>query len=298
MLNPYVIETHDLSKRYGNFDAVQSLSLRVAGQRITAFLGRNGAGKSTTIKMLLGMTHPTSGSGAILGRSITDAKANREARRQVAYAGEDKQLYGYMTVEEMVRFTKSFYFDWRPEVEKRLLQQYQLPLDKKVKALSKGMRTKLALLLAFSRRPALLILDEPSEGLDPVSIEELLQAIVAAAADGTAVFFSSHQIAEVERVAEHVCIVDRGKLAIDLSLDEMRQDYRRITAGFNTQQSADRFQIQGIRQMHASGRQVTLLATHNADEIVALVRSMEPVSVDVTPISLREVFLETVKEKA
>jgi ABC-2 type transport system ATP-binding protein len=248
--------------------------------------------------MLLGMTHPTSGTGTILGKCITDEKANREARRQVAYVGEDKQLYGYMTVEEIVRFTKSFYPDWRSETETRLLKQYRLPLDRKVKALSKGMRTKLALLLAFSRRPALLILDEPSEGLDPVSIEELLQALVVAAADGSTVFFSSHQIAEVERVAEDVCIIDHGKLVLEFSLDDMRQGYRRITAGFTTEQPAEKFRIQGIRQMQASGRQVTMLATHNADEIVELVRSMEPVSVDVTPISLREVFLETVKEGA
>lgn len=166
MQNSYMIETHGLSKRYGTFDAVQSLCLQVSSHRITGFLGQNGAGKSTTIKMLLGMTHPTSGDGKILGRSITDAKANREARRKVAYVGEDKQLYGYMTVEQIVRFTKSFYPDWRPEIETRLLRQYRLPLDRKVKALSKGMRTKLALLLAFSRQPALLILDEPSEGLD------------------------------------------------------------------------------------------------------------------------------------
>src|SRR5437764_1337116 len=97
------------------------------------------------------------------------------------------------------------------------------------KALSKGMRTKLALLLALARRSELLILDEPSEGLDPVSIEELLQTLVAAAAEGTTIFFSSHQIAEVERIADRVCIIDRGTLAADFSLDYMRQAYRRIT---------------------------------------------------------------------
>jgi ABC-2 type transport system ATP-binding protein len=94
------------------------------------------------------------------------------------------------------------------------------------------MRTKLALLLALARRSKLLILDEPSEGLDPVSIEELLQALVAAAAEGTTIFFSSHQIAEVERVGDHVCIIDRGHLVADTSLDEVRQEYRRITFGF------------------------------------------------------------------
>src|SRR5258708_6246064 len=139
MSEPCVIETHELTKRYRNFDAVRSLSLRVTGQRITGFLGRNGAGKSTTIKMLLGMTHPTSGAGSVLGRSITDSKANTEMRQEVAYVGEDKQLYAYMTVEQLIHFTKSFYQDWQPEVEQRLLKQYQLPQRQKVKALSKGM---------------------------------------------------------------------------------------------------------------------------------------------------------------
>jgi ABC-2 type transport system ATP-binding protein len=298
MSEPCVIETHELTKRFGDFDAVRSLSLRVTGQRITAFLGRNGAGKSTTIKMLLGMTHPTSGSGTVLGRSIIDSRANTEMRRQIAYVGEDKQLYGYMTVEQLIRFVKSFYRDWQPDVEQRLLKQYQLPQTRKVKALSKGMRTKLALLLAFCRRPALLILDEPSEGLDPVSIEELLQALVTAAADGTTVFFSSHQIAEVERVAEHVCIIDHGQLVMNFSLEDMRQQYRRITLGFAEQQPPEKFRIQGIQQIRTSGRQVILLANQNAEAIVELARTMEPVSVDVAPIGLREVFLETVKEEA
>jgi ABC-2 type transport system ATP-binding protein len=298
MHEPCVIETHELTKRFGNFDAVRALSLRVKSQRITAFLGRNGAGKSTTIKMLLGMTHPTAGTGSVLGRSITDARAGTEMRRDVAYVGEDKQLYGYMTVEQMIRFTKSFYRDWQPEVEQRLLKQYQLPAGRKVKALSKGMRTKLALLLAFCRRPALLILDEPSEGLDPVAIEELLQALVATAADGTTIFFSSHQIAEVERVAEQVCIIDHGRLVMNFSLEDMRQHYRRITLGFAEQQPKEKFRIQGIQQIQTSGRQVVLLANQNADAIVDLARTMEPVSLDVSPVGLREVFLETVKEEA
>jgi ABC-2 type transport system ATP-binding protein len=298
MPTPCVIETQELTKRFGKFDAVRALSFRVESQRITAFLGRNGAGKSTTIKMLLGMTHPTSGTGTVLGRSITDARASTEMRRDVAYVGEDKQLYGYMTVEQMIRFTKSFYRDWQPEVEQRLLKRYQLPGGRKVKALSKGMRTKLALLLAFCRRPALLILDEPSEGLDPVAIEELLQALVAAAADGTAVFFSSHQIAEVERVAEQVCIIDHGQLVMNLSLEDMRQHYRRITLGFAEQQPAEKFRIQGIQQIQTSGRQVILTANQNTDAIVDLARTMDPVSVDVSPMGLREVFLETVKEEA
>src|SRR5206468_5156573 len=132
------------------------------------------------------------------------------------------------TVGQMIAFTRSFYVDWDRDIEQGLLKQFELPPQRRVKALSKGMRTKLALLLALARRSRLLILDEPSEGLDPVSIEELLQALVAAAADGTTVFFSSHQIAEVERIADRVCILDRGRLVADVSLDYMRQEYRRI----------------------------------------------------------------------
>ena len=292
-----VIETYDLTKRYGDVEAVRALNLRVAAETITGFLGRNGAGKSSTIKMLLGMLRPTGGSGKVLGRSIDDPRENREMRKCVAYVGEDKQMYAYMTVGQLIRFTRSFYADWRRDAEQRLLHEYQLPLQRKVKALSKGMRTKLALLLALSRRPELLILDEPSEGLDPVSIEDLLQSLVSAAAEGTAVFFSSHQITEVERVADRVCLIDRGKLMIDLSLDQMRQEYRRITLGFATPPPAVDFQIDGIERVHTDGRQVTVLASRNADAVVERAYGLAAVSVDVAPVTLREVFLETVNVK-
>lgn len=198
-MNENVIATQALSKSYGSTEAVRGLNLSIRRNRITAFLGRNGAGKSTTIKMLLGMIRPSAGAGTVLGKRITDAEENRELRQRVAYVAEDKPLYGYMTVEQTVRFVSSFYSDWRTDVEKKLLQDYELPLRRKVKLLSKGMRTKLALLLAFARRPDLLILDEPSEGLDPVGIEHLLQTLVAHSAEGVSIFFSSHQIAEVER---------------------------------------------------------------------------------------------------
>src|SRR2546427_3706265 len=297
MSDAWAIDTQQLTKRYGTLDAVRSLDLKVARHGITGFLGRNGAGKSTTIKMLLGMTRPTSGSGTIVNRRIDHPRESLEARRRVAYVAEDKQTYAYMTVEQMIRFTRSFYTDWQPDLERRLLDELGLPPRRKVKALSKGMRTKLALLLALSRRPELLILDEPSEGLDPVSIEDLLQSLVSAAAEGTAVFFSSHQITEVERIADRVCLIDRGKLMIDLSLDQMRQEYRRITLGFATPPPAVDFQIDGIERVHTDGRQVTVLASRNADAVVERAYGLSAVSVDVAPVTLREVFLETVNVK-
>lgn len=194
MMNTAVILTRDLTKSYGRVAAVHELNLSVGPNRITAFLGQNGAGKSTTIKMLLGMVRPTRGEGMVLGKRINDAEENREMGRKVAYVAEDKPLYGYMTVEQTIRFASSFYADWRADLAGRLRDEYKLPPRQKVKALSKGMRTKLALLLALARRPELLILDEPSEGLDPVGIEQLLQMLVAQAAEGAAIFFSSQRL--------------------------------------------------------------------------------------------------------
>lgn len=294
MNNGYVIETEALTKRYGALEAVHALDLRVEGHSITGFLGRNGAGKSSTLRMLLGMIRPTSGTGAVLGKRIDDASASLQMRRRTAYVGEDKQMYGYMTVGQTIRFTRSFYADWNEAAAHRLVKEYELPLGRKVRALSKGMRTKLALLLALSRRPELMILDEPSEGLDPVAIEELLQALVGATADGVAVFFSSHQIAEVERIADRVCIIDRGRLMVDVSMDQMRQDYRHVTMGFTTPPPPIAFRSAGITQVVTAGREIRALVSHDVDNVVAQAHGLGAVSIDVSPISLRELFLETV----
>jgi len=296
MTNEAVILTQALTKSYGHAEAVRGLSLSVGRNRITAFLGRNGAGKSTTIKMLLGMIRPTAGSGTVLGKQIANTGENREVRQRVAYVAEDKPLYGYMTVEQTIRFFSSFYPDWRRDVERKLLHDYELPLQRKVKMLSKGMRTKLALLLAFARRPDLLILDEPSEGLDPVGIEYLLQVLVALSADGVSIFFSSHQIAEVERVADHVCILEKGRLLVDASLDQLRQFYRRIDLVFPFSPPEGEFRISGVERIQTSGRQMSVFASRNAEAVIERARDLNVVSVEIAPVGLRDIFLETVKE--
>jgi len=298
MANVPVIETNRLGKSYGKTIAVRDLDLTVGPNRITAFLGLNGAGKSTTIKMLLGMVKPTGGSGAVLGKRIGDPAENLDFRRQVAYVSEDKRLYAYMTVEQIIRFTSSFYLDWRADVVKTLLKQYDLPPGQKIRSLSKGMRTKVALLLAFARRSELLILDEPSEGLDPVGIDDLLQALVAQCAEGTAVFFSSHQIAEVERVADQVCILHQGRLVLDASLDDIRQCYRQIDIVFPTlpAELQVQFQLAGVENIRTRGHQMNVFASRNADAIVARARDLHASSIEVAPIGLRDIFLQKVKE--
>lgn len=290
-----VIQTRSLYKAYGRVNAVRDLNLSVGANRITAFLGQNGAGKSTTIKMLLGMIHPTAGEATVLGAQATRAEEARAMRLRVAYVAENKPLYPYMTAAQMIDFVSSLYPDWRHDVAQRLMKEYELPFDLKVKSFSKGMRTKLALLLAFARRPDLLILDEPSEGLDPVGVEQLLQTLVAQSADGVSVFFSSHQIAEVERIADHVCILDKGSLLLDASLDTLRQSYRRIDLVFPSVPVEYEFRMTGVERIETNGHQMRVFASRNAETVVERAHDLDAVSVEVAPVGLRDIFLETVR---
>jgi ABC-2 type transport system ATP-binding protein len=291
-----VIQTHRLSKWYGRTEAVRELDLSIARNRITGFLGRNGAGKSTTIRMLLGMIRPTAGEGSVLGRKIDDEARSVELRKHVAYVSEHKRLYNYMTVEQLLRFTASFYEDWQPDTAKALLKKYELPPDRKIKALSKGMNTKLALLLAFSRRPELLILDEPSGGLDPVGVEQLLAGLVSMCGQGTTVFFSSHQIEEVERIADQVCILDHGRLVADTSLDEIRSSYRQIDVVFPFEPVNLDVRINGVEKVQTRGRQMSVFSSGNTGEIVEWARGHEASAIEVAPLGLREVFLKAIQE--
>jgi len=291
-----VIQTTYLSKSYGSVEAVRGVNLSVRPHQITAFLGLNGAGKSTTIKMLLGMIESSSGEGKVLGKRIADPAESVELRRKIAYVSENKRLYDYMTVEQIIRFTRSFYTDWRPDIEQQLLRSYELPLNRSIKSLSKGMRTKVALLLALSRRPELLILDEPSEGLDPIGIEQMLESLVAQCGEGTTVFFSSHQIPEVERIADNVCMIHRGRLVIDASLDDMRQSYRQIDLTFPSLPEEKELRLAGVESIRTSGRQMRVFVSRNAEVVVERARDLHASSVEVASVGLREIFLETVKE--
>ena len=159
------------------------------------------------------------------------------------------------------------------------------------------MLTKLALLLAVARRPTLLILDEPSEGLDPSGVEQLLETLITQCADGTTVFFSSHQIAEVERISDHVCVIDKGRLVLDESLDVLRQSWRQIDLVFPWAPDEADFRIAGVERIRTRGQQMSLFASGNLEGIVERARDFRASAVDVTPVGLREIFLLTIGEK-
>jgi ABC-2 type transport system ATP-binding protein len=291
----FAVETVDLHKHYGPTEAVRGLNLQVPSGSIFGFLGKNGAGKTTTIKMLLGMAFPTSGTVRVLGLAADSPQSSVEIRRRTGFAGEDRDLYDHMTVEEIIRFTASFFPRWRRDFEERYVRSFELPASRHVKALSRGTRTKLALLLALCRGAELLVLDEPTSGLDPAVTEEVLQALVAHVADAEmTVFFSSHQIAEVDQISDHVAIIDRGRTVVAGALDDLREQYRRIQLVFDGTAPDARFRSPGVTRVQRSGRVLSLLTSGHTERILDEARALNPASVDVLPITLKEIFLESV----
>ena len=295
MVDGFTIETRALRKHYDGVDAVSGLDLQVPPGSICGFLGRNGAGKTTTIKILLGMCRPTSGTARVFGLSADAPDQGVEIRRRTGFVSEDKDLYDYMTVADMIRFTAPLYPRWRRDLAEQYLRSFELPAARSVKALSRGMRSKLALLLALSRGAELLILDEPTSGLDPAMAEEVLQALVThVAREETTVFFSSHQIGEVDQIADRVAIIHRGRTVVAGELDALRESYRRIHLVFDDGAPAHEFRTPGVVRVRREGRTLTVLSSAGAEPILDEARTLGPVSMDVAPVTLKEIFLESV----
>jgi ABC-2 type transport system ATP-binding protein len=296
-MSKLIIETNNLKKIYGEKAAVDGIDLAVERGSIHGFLGRNGSGKTTTIKMLLGLTHPTSGEARVFGLRPEDRKEGVRIRRRIGFVSEDKGLYDHVKVEQMISFTRSFFPNWDLEMERRLIDLFELPLRQSVKKLSKGMRTKLALLLALPRRADLLVLDEPTEGLDPAITEDTLQALVGLAAGGTTIFFSSHSLSEVEQIADHVSILDRGRIVVEGALDELKENYRRIHMVFEEEAPEKALVAAGAAQFRRDARSLTVFADRDVETIVDRAYLHNAVSVDVAPVTLKEIFLECARSE-
>lgn len=295
MAEELVIETNGLRKQFGGVEALRGVDLAVPAGSICGFLGRNGAGKTTTVKILLGMVHPTAGRARVFGLAADDARASVEIRGRTGFVGEDKELYDFMTVDEIVRFTASFYPRWRPDLEQRYMRAFELPLTQKVKALSRGTRTKLALVLALCRGADLLVLDEPTSGLDPAMAEEVLQALVRHAAnENLTVFFSSHQLSEIDQIADSVVMLDRGRTVLAGPLDSLKERYRRVELIFADEAPDVSFRTRGVERVQRQGRVLSVLSSAGSEGIVDEARTLAPHTVQIEPVTLKQIFLETV----
>ncbi len=297
MADPFMIECDGLGKRYGQAEVLRGLHLQVPKGSIFGFLGRNGAGKTTTIKVLLGMARPTNGRARVFDLPVEEPAASVEIRRRTGFVSEDKDLYDFMTVTEIIDFTAGFYPRWRKDLQEKYVRSFELPLHSRVKTLSRGTRTKLALLLAFCRGAELLVLDEPTSGLDPVVADEVLQLLVGHVARAeTTVFLSSHQLAEVDQIADRLAIIHRGYTVLTGALDDLRENFRRIQLVFDGAAPEVTFRAPGVLRVKRQGRVLMVTASGHAEAICAEARALGAASIDVGAIPLKEMFLEIVAE--
>ncbi|HEV2863675.1 MAG TPA: ABC transporter ATP-binding protein [Pyrinomonadaceae bacterium] len=289
----YAIETHDLWRTFGKFEAVRGVNLQVLRGTVFGLLGVNGAGKSTIIKMIIGHLRPTRGEIQVLGRALAEDPTGM--RERVAYVSENRYLYEWMTVDESVRFTKAFHRTWDDRKAADLLKRFGLPGAKKVRQLSRGNRARLCLLLALSFNPELIILDEPTSGLDPIVRRDFIENIVAEIGEeGKTVLFSSHIVEEVERVADYVGIINDGQLLLTSSLDEIKASYRRIRYSAN----GARPELAGVPGVLAveNGRHEQVLTVEGwGEELMGALRERGVRDPEMLPISLEDIFVNTVR---
>lgn len=225
-----LLATRDLRCSFGKFTAVDGLDLSVQEGEIYGFLGVNGAGKTTTIRMLMGIIAPDSGSIHLLGEE--SRRTTLKQKQRIGYVSQEQSFYPWMTAEMLGKFVGALYPTWDKQEFTRLLEVLEVPRNRKVSGLSGGMKVKLALALAIAPRPPLLILDEPTAGLDPVARREFLEIITYQAKEyGRTTFFSTHLLDEVERAADRVGIINKGKMRFEGELERLRDRVRRIRIG-------------------------------------------------------------------
>jgi ABC-2 type transport system ATP-binding protein len=290
-----IIEATDLWKQFGRTDAVRGASFAVPEGSAFALIGANGAGKTTTIKLLLNILAPSKGSARVLGVPST-ALGPREFA-QIGFVSENIDLPGGLTVAGYLDYLRPFYPAWDGALETRLRQRFRLPADRAIRALSHGMRMKLAFLAALPYRPKLLVLDEPFGGIDPLVRDELMEGLLDQAGE-TTILISSHDLNEIEGMATHVGYLEQGRLLFQDSMDDLRARVRAVSVMVDGAEPAERPPPPSWLNLHREGRVVRFIDTQFSESglhgaITAHLGQAQ--RIETQPLSLRETFVALAK---
>lgn len=302
-----VIEVVQVSKRFGSTVALDQVSYSVEAGTVFALLGENGAGKTTTIRILLGLEQPDQGHTTVLGHN---SKLNGlQIRKEIGYVPEQPILYDWMTVAEIGRFAAAFHRDGFWNEYCRQTTTLELPLKSTIKTLSKGMRAKVSLALALSHDPDLLILDEPTSGLDPLVRRDFLESMVDRAATGRTVFLSSHQMNEVERVADTVALMKKSEILLIESLANLKATTLSVVLTLNQENntfhlptthlltpalssSGQTDASQTVITQRQQGRRIQLMVRHLEDSTKEWLQNNESIQqLDYQTPTLEEIFI-------
>lgn len=287
---PDVIVTHHLTKYYNSHCALNGLNLRITQGTVYGLLGRNGAGKTTAIKMLLGMAHPSYGRAEILGE---DSLALRpETRARIAYLAEGHPLYRWMTVAQAAEFTRAFYDRWNQCLLEQILDHFELSPKRRTSRLSRGQQAQVALALAVASDPEVLILDDPTLGLDTVVRRDFLESLIQIIQRrGRTILFSSHILGDVERVADRIGILVDGVLRVDCPTDHFKESVRKVFLTFEGP-LPELPEVPGLVNRRQVGHKLELVIVGFCPEHQQLFESLRPREVEVVDFNLEDAFIE------
>lgn len=284
-MNEPVIDLQAVYKSFGRTEVLRGVTLRVERGKTFAFLGRNAAGKTTTIRMLLGLTNRDDGAIRVLG--LDPQRDPLELRRRVGYLAEDQTMWGWMRVEEIVRFVAPFYPTWDHDLALRYVREFELPPRTRIKHLSKGQNVRLGLVLALAHRPELVILDDPALGLDPIMRKQFNRDLIThLQGEGRTVFYSSHLLYEVEPVADEVAILDEGRVIRQAETEVLRRDVKQFVV--------DRGELEPLRRKlvildEKPDGERTAVTVERAEEATAVL-AHEGIEFRVVDLNLDEIF--------
>jgi ABC-2 type transport system ATP-binding protein len=294
---PFAIATHDIVKRFGGETVLRGVNLQVPVGAVYALIGENGAGKSTTLKILLDLIRPTTGTAEVLG--METQKHGPKVRAQIGYVPEQRDTAcDWMRLDRLLEHHAVFFPGWDHDYARRLVRRFDLQLDKQIRKLSKGQARRTQLILALAHRPRVLVLDEPTDGLDPVMRDETLALLTEHMADTeTTTIISTHLVNEVDRLADHVGMMRRGQLVTQTSRDEMHRKLRRYHAEVPQGWQGTPRLLGAIAHEAGLGREMQWVVWGEENEVTAELLSTGAVVTGVTPVTLEQSTLALLRQK-